>query len=112
MALRVLCREVFSVIGVERPVGDSGSWFFAPSHAYYIAGTRLGRSLAETDASGAAWCRVQHGELVVELQRWSRRVLEAVQRFQYDSQLALSEQLSSPTQPLPAQKNSYCFPPV
>jgi len=45
--------------------------------------------------------RVQHGELVVELQRWSRRVLEAVQRFQYDSQLALSEQLSSPTQPLP-----------
>ena len=45
--------------------------------------------------------RVQHGELVVELQRWSHRVLDAVRRFQYDSQFALSEQLSSPTQPLP-----------
>eukprot|EP00435_Cladocopium_sp_Y103_P001529 s6084_g1.t1 len=45
--------------------------------------------------------RIQHGELVVELQRWSQRVLEAVQRFKYDSQLVLSEQLGTPQQPLP-----------
>ena len=32
---------------------------------------------------------------------WSRRVLEAVQRYQYDSQLALSQQLHCPTEPLP-----------
>eukprot|EP00435_Cladocopium_sp_Y103_P043159 s4006_g12.t1 len=41
------------------------------------------------------------GELVTELQRWSRRVLECVCRFRYDSQLVLAEQLGVAHQPLP-----------
>ena len=45
--------------------------------------------------------RIRHGELVVELRRWSQRVLEAVQRFKYDSQLVLAEQLGTSQPPLP-----------
>ncbi|CAK9081626.1 unnamed protein product [Durusdinium trenchii] len=45
--------------------------------------------------------RIGHGELVVELQRWSRKVLEAAAKIRWDSQLALSDCLNVEGTPLP-----------
>ena len=41
------------------------------------------------------------GELVIELERWRAKVLEAACRIRYDSQLALAAQLSVEASPLP-----------
>jgi hypothetical protein len=79
------------IVALNGPLETQGRGSLHPHMLIILLGHDLGDRLRKQ----------QHGELVVELQRWSRRVLEAVQRFQYDSQLALSEQLSSPTQPLP-----------
>ena len=83
------------IVALNGPLETQGRGSLHPHMLIILLGHDLGDRLRKLIH------RVQHGELVVELQRWSRRVLEAVQRFQYDSQLALSEQLSSPTQPLP-----------
>ena len=83
------------IVALNGPLETQGRGSLHPHMLIILLGHDLGDRLRKL------MHRVQHGELVVELQRWSRRVLEAVQRFQYDSQLALSEQLSSPTQPLP-----------
>ena len=83
------------IVALNGPLETQGHGSLHPHMLIILLGHDLGDRLRKL------MHRVQHGELVVELQRWSRRVLEAVQRFQYDSQLALSEQLSSPTQPLP-----------
>ena len=45
--------------------------------------------------------RMGDGELVSELQRWSRRVLEAAIGCKCESQVALAERLGEPAVPLP-----------
>lgn len=83
------------VLALNGPLETQGRGSLHPHILIILLGHDLG------DRLRSLMHRVQHGELVVELQRWSRRVLEAVQRFQYDSQLVLSQQLQSSTDPLP-----------
>lgn len=45
--------------------------------------------------------QVNKGETVIELQNWSRRVMEAASKLRWDSQLALSAELGAPQNPLP-----------
>ena len=83
------------VAALNGPLETQGRGPLHPHMLIVLLGHDLG------DRLRALMHRSQHGELVIELQRWSRRVLEAVQRYQYDSQLALSQQLQCPTEPLP-----------
>ena len=83
------------VAALSGPLETQGRGSLHPHILIVLLGHDLGNRLR------SIMHRIQHGELVVELQRWSQRVLEAVQRFKYDSQLVLSEQLGTPQQPLP-----------
>ena len=65
------------IVALNGPLETQGRGSLHP-HMLIILGHDLGDRLRKL------MHRVQHGELVVELQRWSRGVLDAVQRFQYD----------------------------
>ena len=83
------------VAALSGPLETQGRGSLHPHILVALLGHDLGQRLR------SIMHRIQHGELLIELSRWSRRVLEAVQRFKYDSQLALGEQLETPQQPLP-----------
>ncbi|CAK9076536.1 Transketolase [Durusdinium trenchii] len=64
-----------------------------------LLGHDLGNRLRSVLATAA------RGELVIELERWSRAVLQAASRIRYDSQQALSQQLEQEVCPLPLSEN-------
>ena len=83
------------VAALSGPLETQGRGSLHPHILIVLLGHDLGHRLR------SIMLRIQHGELVTELRRWSQRVLDAVQRFKYDSQLVLAEQLGMPQQPLP-----------
>ena len=83
------------VAALSGPLETQGRGSLHPHILIVLLGHDLGNRLR------SIMLRIQHGELVTELRRWSQRVLDAVQRFKYDSQLVLAEQLGTPQQPLP-----------
>ena len=83
------------VAALSGPLETQGRGSLHPHILIVLLGHDLGHRLR------SIMLRIQHGELVTELRRWSQRVLDAVQRFKYDSQLVLAEQLGTPQQPLP-----------
>ena len=83
------------VASLSGPLETQGRGSLHPHILVVLLGHDLGNRLR------SIMHRIRHGELVVELRRWSQRVLEAVQRFKYDSQLVLAEQLGTSQPPLP-----------
>ncbi|CAK9076369.1 unnamed protein product [Durusdinium trenchii] len=71
------------------------------THIFWLCfwGHDLGNRLRSVLATAA------RGELVIELERWSRAVLQAASRIRYDSQQALSQQLEQEVCPLPLSEN-------
>jgi hypothetical protein len=83
------------VASLSGPLETQGRGSLHPHILVVLLGHDLGNRLR------SIMHRIRHGELVIELRRWSQRVLEAVQRFKYDSQLVLAEQLGTSQPPLP-----------
>ena len=81
------------------PLETQGRGSMHPHILVVLLGHDLGNRLRSVLATAA------RGELVIELERWSRAVLQAASRIRYDSQQALSQQLEQEVCPLPLSEN-------
>ena len=81
------------------PLETQGRGSTHPHILVVLLGRDLGNRLRSVLATAA------RGELVIELERWSRAVLQAASRIRYDSQQALSQQLEQEVCPLPLSEN-------
>ena len=66
------------VAALSGPLETQGRGSLHPHILIVLLGHDLGNRLR------SIMLRIQHGELVAELRRWSQRVLDAVQHFKYD----------------------------
>ncbi|CAK9025806.1 unnamed protein product, partial [Durusdinium trenchii] len=81
------------------PLETQGRGSMHPHILVVLLGHDLGNRLRSVLATAA------RGELVIELERWSRAVLQAASRIRYDSQQALSQQLEQEVCPPPLSEN-------
>ena len=84
------------------PLETQGRGSMHPHILVVLLGHDLGNRLRSVLATAA------RGELVIELERWSRAVLQAASRIRYDSQQALSQQLEQEVLSTTAERKSAC----